>query len=107
MAKERECLRHKTVAYQMYVKDARDNVAKIAESVAELEARLEEEKAKSTEYDKAVEELEVVVKEHAVKLNELKGELDRATKEFAEFERKDIKHREDLKNMKSRAEEAG
>ena len=103
MAKERECLRHKTVAYQMYVKDARDNVAKIAESVAELEARLEEEKAKSTEYDKAVEELEVVVKEHAVKLNELKGELDRATKEFAEFERKDIKHREDLKNMKSRA----
>ena len=103
MAKERECLRHKTVAYQMYVKDARDNVAKIAESVAELEAKLEEEKAKSTEYDKAVEELEVVVKEHAVKLNELKGELDRATKEFAEFERKDIKHREDLKNMKSRA----
>ena len=103
MAKERECLRHKTIAYQMYVKDATDNVAKIAESVADLNGKLEEEKAKSAEYDKAVDELEVVVKTHATELNTLKNELDRATKEFAEFERKDIKHREDLKNMKSRA----
>ena len=103
MAKERECLRHKTIAYQMYVKDATDNVAKIAESVADLNGKLEEEKTKSAEYDKAVDELEVVVKTHATELNTLKNELDRATKEFAEFERKDIKHREDLKNMKSRA----
>jgi len=103
MVKERECLRHKTIAYQMYVKDATDNVAKIAESVADLNGKLEEEKAKSAEYDKAVDELEVVVKTHATELNTLKNELDRATKEFAEFERKDIKHREDLKNMKSRA----
>ena len=42
-------------------------------------------------------------KEHAKALGKLRAELDKATKEFAEFERKDIKHREDLKNMKQRA----
>lgn len=42
-------------------------------------------------------------KEHAASLAKLRAELDKATKEFAEFERKDIKHREDLKNMKQRA----
>ena len=103
MKKERDLLRCRSILYQLFVQEARANVEKIAASKAELEEKLELEREKCKEHSDAVETLEATTKEHAAALAKLRKELDGATKEFAEFERKDIKHREDLKNMKARA----
>lgn len=59
MAKERELLKTRSVLYQLFVQEARTNVAKIAASKSELEQKLEHERAKCTEHQASVEGLEV------------------------------------------------
>jgi structural maintenance of chromosome 4 len=103
MAKERELLRTRSVLYQLFSREALDAVAAIESSVAELEETLAAERAKSAASSEAADALDAVVKTHAAALAELKKELDEATKAFAEFERKDIQHREDLKSAKARS----
>ena len=103
MAKERELLKTRSILYQLFVQETQTNVNKIAASKAELDQKLEHERAKYSEHQDKVTALEAAHKQHAAALGKLRGELDKASKEFAEFERKDIKHREDLKNMKARA----
>ena len=103
MAKERELLRTRSVLYQLFSREALDATAAIESSVAELEETLAAERAKSAASSEAADALDAVVKTHAAALAELKKELDEATKAFAEFERKDIQHREDLKSAKARS----
>ncbi len=103
MAKERELVRTRSVMYQVFELDARTQMAAIAEKKAALEATLAEEREKAKETTAGAEALERAHGEHAKALGELRARLDDATRAFAEFERKDIKHREDLKDMKQRA----
>jgi hypothetical protein len=49
-AKERELLKTRSVLYQLFVQEAKTNVAKIAASKQELEQKLEHERAKCTEH---------------------------------------------------------
>jgi len=62
MAKERQLLKTRSVLYQLFVQEARTNVAKIAGSKAELEQKLEHERAKCTEHQASVKGLEVGVR---------------------------------------------
>jgi structural maintenance of chromosome 4 len=103
MAKERELAANKSVLYQVFIADARSEVTRIAEVTETLSLQLQQEKAKFTESNEAIETLEALYKAHAAELNVLQKDLKKATAAFAEFEKKDITHRENLKNMKQRA----
>ena len=103
MAKERELSKHKSILYQMFILEAKSEVERISISTKELEEKLAEEKAKSSESNEAIETLEATYKAHATELSSLQKDLQKVTLAFAEFERSDITHRENLKNMKGRA----
>lgn len=70
--------------------------------MAVLDEKLAHEKAKCAEFTAALEVHEgrynAVVSEHSA----IQKELEAATSDFKEFERKDIKYREDLKHMKAK-----
>ncbi|EFN54921.1 hypothetical protein CHLNCDRAFT_134635 [Chlorella variabilis] len=102
LAKERECLGQQSMLAQLLVSMAKHNVDKIESNLARLEEKLAHEKEKFKDYDKALKEHEekynVVTGEHQV----IAKELEKAHATFKEFERKDIKYREDLKHLKQK-----
>eukprot|EP00887_Chlorella_sp_A99_P001225 scaffold14.g1225.t1 len=102
LAKERACLGHKSTLAQVFARSAKTNVAKIEANLAQLQEKLEHERAKFAQY-------EATLKEHEARYNGVNGEhqaiakkLEQANAEFKEFERKDIKYREDLKHLKAK-----
>jgi structural maintenance of chromosome 4 len=102
MSKELESLEAQSMLAQVFVKDAQYNVGKIEANIGTLDEKLSHEKAKCAEFNAALEVHErrynTVAAEHA----SIQRELEAATGEFKEFERKDIKYREDLKHLKSK-----
>ena len=102
MGKEIECLEAQSVLSQLFVRDAKHNVDKIQGNITTLEEKLAHEKAKCAEYNAGLEVFETkyntVVGEHGA----IQKELEAASSEFKEFERKDIKYREDIKHMKTK-----
>ena len=103
MAKERQVSAAKSVLLQKRVADARAEIARVTTESESLRSKLEQEKAKHDEHSEAIETLEAQYGEHAAALAALRADLARVTAAFAEFEKKDIRHRENLKNMKQRA----
>jgi structural maintenance of chromosome 4 len=103
MAKEREVAAAKSVLFQKRAADARLEMARVSAESESLRLKLEQEKSKYDEHSEAIETLEAQYAEHAAALSALRADLAKATAAFAEFEKKDIQHRENLKNMKQRA----
>ena len=102
MAKEREVAAAKSLLLQRRGADARAELKRVAAESEALRSRLEQEKGRHDEHSEAIETLEAQHAEHAAALAALRADLAAATA-FADFEKKDIQHRENLKNMKQRA----
>ncbi|KAL4452508.1 hypothetical protein ABPG75_008170 [Micractinium tetrahymenae] len=107
LAKERECLGAQSVLAQVLTAKAKATVEQIESSVAKLQDKLAKEREKHAKYD-------VELKEHEQRYNKVNGEhqaiateLEKATAEFKEFERKDTKYREDLKHVKAKLKKLG
>ena len=75
-------------------------MAEMSENRVGLQTNLEEEKSKQSEHKESLKGIEAKFKAQATEMNEIQQNLDNSTKEFAEFEKKDVKFREDLKHMK-------
>ena len=103
IAKERQLLTWRGTLFQLWLTEAQANVTSLEASSSDLSARLAHEREKHSEYTTALSETETrhgaAVKEHAA----ISSELEAARSEFKEFERKDIKAREDLKHAKAKA----
>ena len=102
MSKEVECLEANHVLALLYIGEAERNVKQIEENIRTLREKLEAEKSKCAEYTAGLEVHEnkynAVATEHA----SIQKELETSTGDFKEFERKDIKYREDIKHMKAK-----
>jgi len=99
--KEKDLLSARSTMYQLFIKEAQVNLKTIQENRDALNQKLEEERAKHSEHESELKAKEArrieVVRELAV----VQAELDQSLKDYAEFERKDIRYREDLKHMKA------
>ncbi|KAI8533943.1 hypothetical protein RHMOL_Rhmol10G0050100 [Rhododendron molle] len=72
------------------------------DKVSSLEENLKLEREKIQENKKTLKELEALHMKYMKKQEELDSGLRRCKEEFKEFERQDVKYREDLKHMKQR-----
>lgn len=106
VAKERALLADRSLLFQVFLADAQGVCARVARSKAELEAKLGSEREKHASYTAALADTEArfaaAAKEHAA----ITAELEKASADFKEFERKDVKAREELKYAKSKAKKA-
>ncbi|KAJ6421642.1 hypothetical protein OIU84_028922 [Salix udensis] len=71
-------------------------------SVSSLEENIKAEREKIQESHKSMKELEIVHKKYIKRQEELDNDLRTCKEEFKEFERQDVKYREDLKHMKQK-----
>lgn len=102
LSKELECLQAKNMLAQVQTNKAQKAVSQTKEKIDELEEKIAEEKEKCKDFAVAMEQEEAryntAVEEH----QKIEQELESATGEFKEFERKDIKYREDMKHLKAK-----
>ncbi|XP_058187253.1 structural maintenance of chromosomes protein 4-like [Rhododendron vialii] len=77
-------------------------MAEKQDKVSSLEENLKLERGKIQENKKTLKELEALHMKYMKKQEELDSGLRRCKEEFKEFERQDVKYREDLKHMKQR-----
>jgi len=101
LEKEKDLLATRSTMYQLFIKETQANLAIIQENKDALTQKLEEERAKLSEHDGALKSAEGRHGELISELSQIQAELDKSVKEYSEFERKDIKFREDLKHMKA------
>ncbi|KAL0350888.1 UNVERIFIED_CONTAM: Structural maintenance of chromosomes protein 4 [Sesamum radiatum] len=82
-----------------------NNVTEIAElqaTVSSLESNVKIERGKIQENTKTLKELEALHVKYMKRQEELDGDLRCCKDEFKEFERQDLKHREDFKHLKQK-----
>ncbi|KAI4389054.1 hypothetical protein MLD38_001318 [Melastoma candidum] len=82
-----------------------DTVIKIEETkgnISSIEDNLKAQREKIQESNKSLKELEKVHKKYMNRQEELDNDLKVCKDEFKEFERQDVKYREDLKHMKQK-----
>jgi len=106
LEKERECLEAKRLLAEVFVLDASRNVSKIEENIACLEENLAKEKEKCKEFTSDLGVFESQYEQANQELVGIQKELEDATMEFKEFERKDIQYREDIKHLKIKLKKA-
>jgi structural maintenance of chromosome 4 len=102
LQKEQQLLRWQGTLHQIFLHKIEGNLAKIGVTKTELEAKLAHEKEKYVEYNKGLEEKETLYTTCTQEHGAIQAELTRTDQEFKEFERKDIKYREDLKFSKQK-----
>lgn len=100
--KEIECLEAQSILAQLFSRDAKINVDKIQGNISTLEEKLAHEKAKCAEYTADLEVHEAKYNSVSKEYAGIQKELETASSDFKEFERKDIKYREDIKHIKSK-----
>lgn len=124
--KEAKLLRSRATLFQLFLGEAQTNVAKIEANKGELEAKLAHERCgfrtagvalesgltrhapclrseKHAEHTASLASTEAAHRAAAAEHETLSGVLEAATKDFREYERKDIKMREDIKHAKGKA----
>jgi structural maintenance of chromosome 4 len=101
LEKEKELLSTRSTMYQLFIKETQTNLVKIQENKDALTQKLEEERAKHSEHEDALKAAEGRKGEIANELSKIQADFDKSVKDFADFELKDAKYREELKNMKA------
>jgi len=99
MMKEAELYKWQEKASELALQDANTHVTDLQENVRKLEGNLKEEKEKFKQNSKAMKELEASHNKHLKRQEELETKLKTCKDEFKEFERQDVKYREDIKHM--------
>ncbi|KAF6159765.1 hypothetical protein GIB67_030023 [Kingdonia uniflora] len=102
MLRELTLLKWREKATKLAAEDAASHVVELQTNVSSLEENLKNEREKIRDNTKALKELETVHNRHMKKQVELDNNLKTCKDEFKEFERQDLKHREDLKHMKQK-----
>ncbi|OVA16089.1 RecF/RecN/SMC [Macleaya cordata] len=102
MLKELSLLKWRENATILASEDATSHVVELQSSVSSLEENIKDKREKIQENSKTLKDLEVVHNKHMKTQEELDDNLRTCKDQFKEFERQDLKHREDLKHMKQK-----
>ena len=100
--KEKELVYAKLVGYQLLLRNTDALIVKTEERKRQVQEKMEEEKAKWSDVSAEIKAAEREAKDKAKQQKVLKQELDKVNADFKEFERKDIKLREDHKFLKQK-----
>ncbi|KAK1259586.1 Structural maintenance of chromosomes protein 4 [Acorus gramineus] len=102
MLKELMLLKWQEKSTKLASDDAVSHVTELQDNLTGLEENLKSEKEKIQETSKTLKELEAVHNKYLKRQEELDNDLRACKDEFKEFERQDLKYREDLKHMKQK-----
>ncbi|XP_015583967.1 structural maintenance of chromosomes protein 4 [Ricinus communis] len=102
MLKELSLLKWQEKATKLAYEDNGAKMVEMQANVTSLEENLSAEREKIQESHKTLKELETVHKKYAKRQEELDSDLRNCKEEFKEFERQDVKYREDLKHKKQK-----
>nr|CAD32690.1 SMC4 protein [Oryza sativa] len=102
MLKELLLLKWQEKATTLASDDATSHVAQLQENVADLEKNLASEREKIQHSSQTLKEMESVYNKHAKRQEVLENNMKSCKDQFKEFERKDVKYREDLKHLKQK-----
>ncbi|XP_031254210.1 structural maintenance of chromosomes protein 4 [Pistacia vera] len=102
MLKELSLLKWQEKATQLASEDTSQKMVDLQEKVSNLEENLKNEREKIQDNNKTLKELESVHNKYMKRQEELDNDLRVCKEEFKEFERQDVKYREDLKHMKQK-----
>nr|GLL26602.1 structural maintenance of chromosomes protein 4 [Ipomoea trifida] len=102
MLKELSLLKWQEKATKLAFEDNSAKIVEIQGNISTTEENLKNEREKIRENSKTLKELEALHIKYMKKHEELGNTLGRCKDEFKEFERQDVKYREDLKHLKEK-----
>ncbi|XP_077210100.1 structural maintenance of chromosome 3 [Tasmannia lanceolata] len=102
MLRELTLLKWQEKATKLASDDAASHTVELHENLSSLEENLKDEREKIREYSKTLKDLETVHNQYLKRQEELDNDLRTCKDEFKEFERQDVKYREDFKHMKQK-----
>ncbi|KAK4772858.1 hypothetical protein SAY87_027877 [Trapa incisa] len=102
MLKELSLLKWQEKATKLACEDTEAKITEMNKTVSDMEENLKSEREKIQESNQTLKELEAVHKKYMKRQEELDNTLKVCKDEFKEFERQDVKHREDLKHRKQK-----
>ncbi|XP_031491407.1 structural maintenance of chromosomes protein 4 [Nymphaea colorata] len=102
MLKELAHMKWQEKATKLALEDSSSNLTDFQANVHSLEQNLKEEREKFNENVKSLKELEAIHNKYLKQQEELDNDLRSCKEEFKDFERQDVKYREDLKHMKQK-----
>ncbi|XP_072993522.1 structural maintenance of chromosomes protein 4 [Typha latifolia] len=102
MLKELSFFKWQEKATKLASDDAASHIIELRENVSNLEANLTSERVKIQENTKSLTELEAVYNKYLKRQEELDTDMRNCKEQFKEFERQDVKYREDLKHLKQK-----
>ncbi|GAB4831648.1 Structural maintenance of chromosomes protein 4 [Ancistrocladus abbreviatus] len=102
MLKELSLLKWQEKATKLAAEENNTKTSKLQNNLSTLEENLKDERDKIKENNKALKELESLHNKYLKRQEELDNDLRTCKDEFKEFERQDVKHREDLKHIKQK-----
>ncbi|GER48317.1 structural maintenance of chromosomes protein [Striga asiatica] len=102
MLKELSLLKWQEKATKLASESTVTEIAELQATVSNLEANVKTEREKIHENTKTLKELEALHVKYMKIQEELDSDLRRCKDEFKEFERQDLKHREDFKHLKQK-----
>ena len=101
MGKEKELRKKKNIVFQMNAMEVDDETQVVRNKNDQVKSRLESEREKLKESEARVAEIEAGYDAQTAEYDSLHAELKATKDEFAAFERRDIKLREDIKHGKA------
>eukprot|EP00850_Spirogloea_muscicola_P004528 SM000019S05072 [mRNA] locus=s19:742976:750966:- [translate_table: standard] len=102
LMKEGKSFQLQKLISSLKLKDAREQKDLLVTRKAQMQDMLENERRKSAQYDEQLKEKEVLYNHHKKEHDDIVATQNACRDEFKQFERKDVKHREDLKHMKQK-----
>lgn len=102
MLKELLLLKWQEKATTMASDDATSHVTQLEENVTDLAKNLASEREKIKQNSQELKEMEKAYNKRVKRQEELENNMKVCKDQFKEFERKDVKHREDLKHLKQK-----
>ncbi|VAH08794.1 unnamed protein product [Triticum turgidum subsp. durum] len=102
MLKELLLLKWQEKATTMASDDAISHVTQLEENVTDLAKNLASEREKIKQNSQELKEMEKAYNKRVKRQEELENNMKACKDQFKEFERKDVKHREDLKHLKQK-----
>lgn len=102
MLKELLLLKCQEKATTMASEDAASHVTQLQDNVTDLEKNLASERERIQQNSEALKEMESAYNKRVKRQEDLENNMKACKDKFKEFERKDVKYREDLKHLKQK-----
>ncbi|XP_068664523.1 structural maintenance of chromosomes protein 4-like isoform X1 [Aristolochia californica] len=102
MLKELSLLKWQEQSTKLASDDAASHLSELQDTLSSLEVNLKDEREKICQTSSKLKDLEVVYNKYLKRQQELDGNLRTCKEEFKDFERQDVKYREDLKYLKQK-----